>query len=96
MQWLFVAATLGFAGWAVWRGFEAQSFNRLFASLDGELTEAKVRAFLDKFETRNLPNAQPLWERLKGIERRVMTAETISAELKEEFRTLVQTKGLHD
>lgn len=94
LQSVFLVAILGFASWAAWRGVEAFMFNRLLTPLDGEVTNPKVRAFVDGLATRNVPNYKGLWLRLKWIEERVMDASDVNADLKAELRTMLQSKGI--
>lgn len=91
---LFLLAILAFAGWAVWRGIEAHMFNRLVGGLDGEPTDQKVRAFIDGLAGRNVPNYSGLWDRLRRLEARVMQTSAVSAELKAELHTMLESKGV--
>lgn len=92
MQWLFVAAMLGFVGWALWRGYEAYSFRKLLSALDGEITESGLRRVLDRLTTHSIPNAQQFWNQLREIETRVANTRGISPGLKAEFKTLIDAK----
>lgn len=94
-NWLFAIVMLGFAAWAVYRGFEAYAFRQFLRSLDGELTNPKLRQFIDQLNTKQVPNSQAFWTQLRELERRVVSAGTVSPDLKAEFRTLLQSKATH-
>lgn len=92
-NWLFTILMLGFAGWAVYRGFEAYSFRQFLRSIDGELTGPKLRSFMDRLNTKQVPNSKAFWQQLREVERRVLGASQLAPELKAEFRTLLQSKA---
>lgn len=95
MKSIFLIAVMVFAGWALWRGFEAYQFNRLLSTLDGEITESGLRAFMDRLSAWNVPNARGNWDRLRALEQRVMGSSGVGSTQKAEFRTLLESKGIH-
>lgn len=95
MTWFFTILMLALAGWAVWRGLEAYTFSKMIDGMTGELTQAKVRRFMERLSPRTVPNAPKLWSRLRELERRVMAAGAVSPEVKSEFKTLLDSKSVH-
>jgi len=93
LQWLFVTIAVAFAGWAMWRGYEAYSFRRLLSTLDGPITEANLRRLLDRLATHNVPNAPQYWDQLRALEVRVANARGVSPGLKAEYRALIDAKA---
>jgi len=93
MNWFAYGVVLLIAAWAIWRGYEAYSFQQLLKTMDGDLTDPVVRQFVSILSQRKVPNAHPIWARLKGIEMRVMTARAVAPSLKEEFHHLMEVKG---
>lgn len=93
MQWLFAIIAVAFAGWALWRGYEAYSFRKLLSTMDGQITDAKLRRLLDRLTTHNVPNAQQYWDQLRALEVRVATARGVSPGLKAEFKSLLDAKA---
>ena len=93
MNWFIAILMVGLAGWAVWRGYEAYSLNKLIVGMIGDLNNQKVRSFVDRLAPRPVPNSPTIWRRLREVESRVMRAGTVSPRLKEELRVTLEAKG---
>ena len=93
LQWLFVIIAVGFAGWALWRGYEAYSFRQLLSTLDGQITDSNLRRLLDRLTTHNVPNAKQYWDQLRALDVRVANARGVSTDLKAELKTLLDAKA---
>jgi|GEM_PF-3215107 len=93
MSWTFVAATVGFVGWVLWRAYEAWAFRILLESLGSDMSDESVRSFMERLATRSVPNARGFWNQLRSLEARVMGDARVSPQVKSEFRSLLQSKG---
>lgn len=93
MQWLFTGLMVAFAAWGVWRGIEAYTFNKLMNDLGNDLSDANIRSVLERLNTRNVPNANAYWARLREMEKRVAAASNVSSDVKAEFRAQLAAKA---